>query len=277
MYPKKILIVLFFSFFIISCNNSTEPEPTINGPINNNFYPVALNQEWEYSTTDTIEYYDTLGNIKNTEVFNLGNTIVRIEALKDTLGNSLKNLIRFESFDVGQSNKKTITWFKNKNDGLYVVAFKHVPTSQTTIRKINRGGKYMNMDVLKRINLFLDFNLYNKTPSNIILIWGQPIKVLDYPLKVGNYWYDYNVPFYKNRSVETKEDININGNIYTVYKIGAIGYDIDFELNDYISIKYGLVMREVLADSVVLLAPNSDDILGFAKMKRISKLVRRNF
>ncbi|HED07593.1 MAG TPA: hypothetical protein ENI57_05705 [Ignavibacteria bacterium] len=277
MDHKKFLIVLFLSFLIISCNNSTEPEPTINSPINNNFYPVALNHEWEYSTTDKIEYYDTLGNIKNTEVLNLGNTIVRIEALKDNLGNSYKNLIRFESFKVTQPNQKDKTWFEKKDDGLYIVAFQHVSTSQTTIRKINRGGKYMNMDVLKRINLFLDFNLYNKTRNNLILIWGRTRKVLNYPIEVGNYWNDYNIPFYKNRSVETKEKININGNIYTVYKIGAFGDDIDFELNDYISIKYGLVMREVLADSVAILAPNSDDILGFAKMRRISKLVRRNF
>ena len=101
MNYEKFFIVLLFSLLFISCNNNTEPEPIIN-----NNYPIASNNEWEYNTTDTIEYYDTLGNIKNTEVHNLGNMIVRIEALKDTLDDSFKNLIRFVSFDVGQSNKK---------------------------------------------------------------------------------------------------------------------------------------------------------------------------
>jgi len=272
MIYKKFLIVLFFSLFFISCNNSTGPEP-----ISNNFYPIALNQEWEYSTTDTIEYYDTLVNIKNTEVHNLGNTIVRIEALYDTSIEPSKDLIRFVSFEVGQSNLKAINWYENKNDGLYVVAYKPAPSSQPKIQKLNSGGIYMNIDVLKRLNLFLDFNLYTKTINNYTRVWVQPSKVLAYPIKVGNYWNDNNVPFYKNRFVETKENININGNIYAVYKIASIGYNIDFRLNDFISPKYGLVMREVLADSVVILAPNSDNILGFAKMKRISKLVRKSF
>ncbi len=277
MKHKKILIVIFFSLFIISCNNGTEPEPTINESINNNFYPFAPNYEWEYNTTDIIEYYDTLGNIKNTEVHNLGNTIVRIESLNDTFGN-LSNVIRAVSFEVGQSDKKVIKWYENKNDGLYVVAVKQTPSSQTTTRKINSGARYLNMDLLKQVKLSLDFNLFYKVPqNNSILVWKNPSMVFDYPLEVGNSWTDYNVFLYRDRNVDTKENININGNIYSVYKIVAIGYDFKFKLNDYVSTKDGLVMREILADSVVILAPNSDGILGFAKMKRMSKLVRKNF
>mgnify|MGYP000184528529 CR=1 FL=1 len=272
MNHKKYLFFLFLSLLITSCNNSAGPDP-----IRNSYYPIASNLEWEYNTKNEIEYYDTLGNIKNSEVLTVGNTIVQIEALNDTLKN-FNDLIRFVSFEVGQNNNKAITWYENKDDGLYGIAYKNAGASQPVIPKIINGRKYLKMDDLKQIGLFLNFNLgLTKTADDSLRYWSPARKVLAYPIKVGNTWNELKNPFYRNRVVKAEETINVNGTNYNVYKIGTIWTKFNIVFNDYISTKYGLVLRELLADSVAITNVGSPDGIGFAKIKTHSKLVRRNF
>jgi hypothetical protein len=45
-------------------------------------------------------------------------------------------------------------------------------------------------------------------------------------------------------------------------------------LNDYVSSSSGLIMREIIADSVAISSPTNPDTTGFYKSTEISKLVR---
>ncbi len=270
MNYKKYVMFLSLSFLFISCDNNTiDPVPI-------SYYPIASNLEWEYSTTFKTEYYDTLGNIKNFIIDTVGNSIVRIESLNDTV-NDFTNLVRFISYQSTPYNSIGTTWYENKNDGLYAIAYKNAGASQPVIPKVISGKNYLGVEELKQIGMFLDFNvpLY-KTAGDSIQYWTPARKVLAFPIKVGVTWNELQNPFYRDRIVDTLESKNIGGFNYTVYKIGAVWRDYNIVFNDYISTKYGLVFREIVADSAVSTTP-SGTFGGFVKITTNSKLVRRNF
>ena len=272
MIYKKFIIVLLFTFLFISCNNSTNPDQ-----IKNNYYPLTSNLEWEYNTINEIGYYDTLGNIKNTEIFENGNTIVSIETVGESI-NNFKDLIKFVSYEVGQSNLKAITWYQNTEDGLYCIAYINAGAAQPVIPKIINGRRYLRIDDLKQINVHLNFNLaLNKIADDSLQFWTPPRKVLAYPLTIGNSWIELQIPFKRDRIIEAELNINIDGVNYDVYKIASIWPTFGLIFNDYISTKQGLVLREILADSVIITTAESPDGIGFAKMNTTSKLVRSNF
>lgn len=271
MIYKKFFIALIFSSFFYSCNDNNGTDP-----IDNNSYPLAANLEWEYNTTFEVEYYDTLGNIKNSEVLFNGNTIVRIESLTDTLPN-FNDLIRFVSFEVGKNNKG-INWYENKNDGLYVIAYKNTGATHFVIPKIINGKKYLTLDDFKKINMLLNFDLkLNKVADDSLRFMSPPRKVLGYPLKVGNSWTELQYPFNRERIIESEEIKNIDGTDYQVYKVAANWKEFNLVFNDYISTKYGLIYREVVSDSILITTTESPDGIGYANTKTISKLVRKNF
>jgi len=271
MIYKKFLIVLLFTFFFISCNSTTDPER-----IENNAYPLAENLEWEYNTIFYVEYYDTLGNIKNSVVLFDGNTIVRIESTKDTFSN-FYDLIRIVSLDVKDYNKG-INWYENKDDGLYVIAYKNAGATQFVIPKIINGKKYLTLDELKKINISLDLDLnLRKTSDDSLRFMTPPRKVLGYPLEIGNSWTELQYPFNRERIIESKEIKNIDGTDYQIFKIVANWKEFNLIFNDYISTKYGLVYREIISDSILITTTESPDGIGYANTKTISKLVRKNF
>jgi len=268
---KTYLAFAFLSILLISCDKgTTNPDPI-------SYYPIALNNEWEYSTIIGTEYYDTLGNIKNIVTDTVGNTLVRIESVSDTL-TDFNKLIRFVAYQSGTFSGKSTTWYENKNDGLYAIAYKNAGATQMVIPKVISGKRYLSLDNLKQVGLFLDFNLrLNKAADDTVLYWHPARKALAYPLKVGSTWNELENPFYRDRIVESKENININWNNYSVYKIGSTWRDFNnVVFNDYVSTKYGLIYREFIADSTIGISQGGNEI-GFVKFTSYSKLIRKNF
>ena len=87
---KLIIFILFvFSLCFLGCKDKG------TDPINqNDKYPASLNFEWVYNTKNITEYYDSSGHLQNPDTTDYGNTIVRIAAVNQTIGD-YTNLILF--------------------------------------------------------------------------------------------------------------------------------------------------------------------------------------
>ncbi len=271
MNYKMYLLLLCLPFILVACADGAA-EPTTKS-----YYPIESNLEWEYTTFFKTEYYDTLGNIENVTIDSLSNTIARIESLNDTLS-VFDNLVRMVTYDIGTPNSKHTSWYENNVAGLYLIAYKNAGASKVVIPKIISEKKYLNLNDVKKISLLLDFNLQDiASTDDSIQYFSPPRKVLAFPINVGETWTELQSPFYRERIVEDMEEKTISGVNYTVYKIGVVWRDFEnIVFNDYISADYGLVLREIVADSSVITSP-SGTVHGYAKLTSISKLVRRNF
>ena len=268
---KKIFISILFVFcLLISCGDDN---PTNNSGVEK--YPTKLNMEWEYNTNTVIEYYDTLGNIIDSDNLDIGNTIAKIINTKETL-NSYKNLVKFECYDVQTLNNKNYDWYANSDSGLFLVAYSNAGSTQWVIPKIN-SSRYLTIDELFSIIKspapdFLTSSTSN--PMDSIIYYTIPRQALAYPLTINKSWIELVYPWYRERYVEKIVTEFFQGQPVKCYiiKVNWSGYDI--EINDYISLEKGLIKREILADSVIITTPANPESGGFGRISSYSNLVR---
>ncbi len=272
---KNLKIFIFILAFLSgNCSNSDNGSNPIDGKI----YPADVNLEWEYNTTAQTDYYDSSGNIDSSQTIDLGNTIVRITAINQTIS-GYNDLIKFVSFEVSSPGYSTTDWYENKADGFYSIAYKTAGATQPVMPKYKNGKIYYSLNDIKRIFATPGFNLFlNKATDDSIQFYDTPRKVLAYPIQIGNSWNELKAPFVRDRVITGKEIIKVSGTNYEVYKIGSIWDMPRSEFTDYLSMASGLIMREFSADSLVVTTVNNPDGNGrFLKYKSVSRLVRKNF
>jgi hypothetical protein len=268
-----LIIISILALLLSSCKSSDNG----NDPINNVTYPVNVNYEWEYNTTVYTGYYDSSGNIDSSQTIDLGNTIVRITDVNQTI-NGYNDLIRFISFDVSSPWNIAIDWYENKTDGFYSIAYKNAGSSQPVIPKYIRGEKYYSLNDVKKIFTTPGFGLLlNKATNDSIMFYDSPRKVLAYPIQIGSSWNELKTPFNRDRVITGRENLSVNGVDYYAYKIESIWDMPKSEFTDYLDATSGLVMRIFSADSLAMATIDNPDGIGFVKYKSISKLVRTNF
>lgn len=272
MKKYQVIFAFLFAFILNNCNSDNG-----NDPINGKSYPASVNFEWEYNTTANIDYYDSSGGIDSTQTIDLGNTIVRITGVNQSL-NGYSDLIKFVSFDVS-SPYSTTDWYENKADGFYSVAYQTAGAAQPVMPKYTSGRRYYNLNDLKRIFTTPGFNLFlNKVTDDSIRFYDSPRKVLAYPIQIGNSWNELKTPFMRDRIITTQKNITVNGTNYNTYKIESIWDMPHTEFTDYVSMTSGLVMREISADSLLVSTVDNPDGNGqFEKYRSVSRLVRKNF
>ncbi len=247
-------------------------------PVNNNIYPAKLNMEWEYNTVLIVEYYDSTGNISNTDTTFSENTLVRVVSTNEVLG-TYRNLIKFESYDVSTPENKGYNWYSNTDSGLVSIAYTNPGSSQLVIPKIN-GKKHLTLEEFKSLINSPEQN-YFSSPSKIISDSVQyyeiPRRVLAYPLTVNKRWVELILPWYRERYVDKMVNVNFNGQPINCYEI-KIDWPTfnNIELNDYVSLNEGLVRREIISDSIMITSEVSPDSGGFGNVYTVSNLVRIN-
>lgn len=262
------------SFFLLIVFTSCEKSINSGGIPIWSKYPIQLNREWEYNTTFKLEFYDSTGRIDSTEVIDLGNTICEITSLNDTMGN-LINLVQFQEYDVLTPQNVHKMWYLNADSGLFAIAYSNPGSSQVILPKAN----IKNFDNIKYIINLIGLNPashYNTNFTNQIndtSFYLYPRKVLQYPLRIGERWVELIEPFYRERFIKDKAQITINGNIYNCFKIES-DWDWNIVFTDYINFTNGLIMRELLIDSVAIIGPEDPNPLGYYKFSSVSKLVR---
>ncbi|HSP88885.1 MAG TPA: hypothetical protein VLN45_12180 [Ignavibacteriaceae bacterium] len=243
-------------------------------PPNQNKYPANLNMEWEYVTTRIIEYYDTLGNISNTDTTLLGNTIIKVIGINDTLA-TLSNLIKFESYDISTPENKNYCWYSNSDTGFIAIAYLNPGSTQFVLPK-TKEKPYLTFDELSAIINSTEQNLFpltSKVFSDSVQYYEIPRKVLAYPLSINKRWIELILPFYRERYVDGMVNINFNGQSINCYKV-KVDWEYKIELNDFINLNDGLVKREIVADSIMFTSEINPDSGGFGNIIDISNLVR---
>lgn len=239
-------------------------------------YPAKTGNQWEYHTTMTIEYYDSSGNISSDETFDFGNTIVKIESGNDTL-NGEPQLILFTSYDFSTPENIHKSWNANPDSGFYVIAYSNAGSSQPVLPK----GMNLNYQTIasfinnKSMQLFIPVS-FNNNLSDSVLYFDPPRKVLKYPLKIGSRWLEIGHPFYRERFVNKKENIEVPAGIINCYKVES-DWDLDLIFTDYISLTEGLIRRFVFTDSAGISTAGNPDPIGYARITTLSELVGKNF
>jgi hypothetical protein len=274
-YMKNYLSITIsiLALLLNSCKNSDNG----NDPINNGIYPVNANFEWEYSTIVYTSYYDSSGNIDSSQTIDLGNTIVRITDINQTI-NGYNDLIKFISYEVSSPDNIATDWYENKTDGFYSIAYKNAGAAQPVIPKFISGKKYYNLNDVKKIFTTPGFGLFlNEATNDSIMFYEPPRKVLAYPIQIGSSWNELKIPFNRDRAITCRENISVNGVEYYAYKIESIWDMPKSEFTDYLDANSGLVMRIFSANSLAMATIDNPDGIGFVRYKSISKLVRTNF
>ena len=95
-----------------------------------------------------------------------------------------------------------------------------------------------------------------------------------YPLIIGSRWIELTTPFFRERFIQKQETIYTNGRNYYCYKLESNWNFQNLLFNDYIDLNSGLIMREVIADSMMIITVTNPDSGAFVKSTAISRLVR---
>lgn len=268
---KKIIVVLItsLSFLLLNCSDD---DPTNSTDIKK--YPANLGNEWEYTTTFTLIFYDSSGNIYGDDTLFIGNTIANVIDDNDTLTNN-NNLVLFSSYDVDTPQNINYIWYINDDAGLTAVAYSGPGSSQPILPKSITAAKNIFIENLLKNSLMpvIHFNI-NSSLEDSIQYYDPLRKVLKYPLMVGRTWTESTSPFTIKRTITNKKAIETQAGNFTCYIIKTeIEEFPNVSYEDFISLDAGLVLRRTNVDSLVHLNEQGDT-LGFFNTTSISELIR---
>lgn len=267
----QLASILFIVLFLSSCKDNSEGpgKSGVNGK-----YPVALNNEWEYSTEQHFWFYDSNGNITHDSTSEFSNSIVRISAVDQSIEN-FKGLILFEEYFVDDPVKSQ-TWYESNDTALIAIAYNAYGRSVPVLPK--KGiQKYPRLFEMRYLGNSPAITTIDSFTSDSVLFYAIPREVLAYPISLGKKWTELIVPFQRSRFINRRENVVINGVTYDCYVVESDWKDYNVEFTDYISPDYGLVMREVTGDSVALADSQHPDGNGnWIRLNTISRLVRHN-
>ncbi len=247
-------------------------------PVNNlNKYPVKLNNQWEYSSKLSYEYFNNGGSKDSTQYIDIPNTIVKISSINDSLP-GYKNLIKIDAYNSDSPESISENWYIN-NDSLFsIIAYRNAGSSYPIIPKL-KSKKYFTPAEFKKICEDLTFNFpINSSLTDSVIFFNPPRVVLKYPLFTGSEWNELKTPFYRNRIIKGTVSIEIDNSFYDCYIIEADMNQPQLKMIDYLSFQAGLVKREIISDSIAITSQDSpDEAIGYFKGHDISILVNKNF
>lgn len=267
----KFKAVIFSILIIVGCSEKS------NSPVDPRHYPVHLNALWEYNTKHFIAYYDSIGNLSDPEHIISENTIVQI--LNDTasLGN-YNNLYHLKSMDINNPQYSSNFWYMDSDSGLFTIAYSSAGSSQQVLPKNQLNREYDEIKkIIERMNIsYFPLNNLGATTDSIIFE-STPRKVINYPLFSGSKWVERTEPFLIERNVIGKELIDVTAGKFDTWKIGRNSNE-EFWNNvkfvDYVDLGTGLIYREILFDSLLLIIEPLDTA-GFYSWRTMTELVRK--
>jgi hypothetical protein len=265
---------LFFILSILILFSGCEELVNIGTPSQK--YPTHVGREWEYTTTWKLEYYDKTGHIDSNSTETMDNTIVKIIKEADTIG-SYNDLVLFASFDLSAPQSINKMWYMNADSGLFVIAYSNPGASQPVFPKQSIMTFEKLKHFIKTIGTFPGYFDAAKTlnqAADTIQYYSHARKALMYPLTIGSRWIELTTPFFRERFIQKQQIINTNGRNYNCYKIESNMSWPNFEFNDYMDMNSGLIVREIIADSLSISSVTNPDTVGFFKSTTTSRLVR---
>jgi len=131
------------------------------------------------------------------------------------------------------------------------------------------------LTISKSMQLYIPV-FFNNILSDSIQYHNPPRKALKYPLKIGSRWLELEYPFYRERFVNEKENIEVSAGTFSCYKVES-EWNLDLIFTDYINLTDGLIKRIVFADSAGITAPGDPDPVSYARITSLSELAGKNF
>ncbi|MCK9426903.1 MAG: hypothetical protein M0Q21_12770 [Ignavibacteriaceae bacterium] len=265
------LIVVFVS--LLGCK---DPKTGIVIPETVEKYPTTLNTEWEYETASYVAKYDKNGNLGNDSLLQpTTHSILKISSINDSI-NEEKNLVRFD-FSYKSESPIVNHWYRNSNSTFERIAFSGYSEVWVT-PKIRKSDPLIFLKHLSR-NLFPDGIIFSTNDS---AYFSKKI-ILQYPLVVGKSWdVFYAKDYFISKTIVGKRLMIFNGTNVECFDIKSIyyrgnGLDRQTDEHDYISLEYGLVMRETIIDSLPLTTVENPYGTGeFLRYKSTSTLIRKS-
>jgi hypothetical protein len=166
----------------------------------------------------------------------------------------------------------------NVDSGLFAVAYSDPGASQWVLPKQTFSSYERLKNMIKLIGAFPG-PFEGDYPPNYLtdtIQYYTPLrKVLMYPLSIGARWTELIEPFYRERFINGWQTIDTNGRDYDCYKVESFWNLIpNLKFINYLDLNSGLVMSELIADSIAISSSTIPDTIGFYKSTTISKLVR---
>lgn len=263
-----LLLVLILSFIACSERSGRFVDPR--------HYPFEMPSEWEYNTTYVIENYDSSGNLSEPDTIITENTIVQIVSDNDSLG-IYKNLYRLKSTDLSNPQFSENVWYLDADSGLYIVAYSFAGSSQPVLPKEKYNSE---LEVIRNVLCKLEtkyFSLKITSANEDSIIYENPRKILKYPIYVGSNWQEMKTPFLIERTVKETRQIVLNIGIFNCMRINRTSNEPFWKhvtYDDYIDLNIGLILREMVVDSLPRTIEPGDTI-GYFKVNSISKLIRK--
>ena len=268
---KFLSLAVSFLLLIIGCKSN------INSPAESVKYPSGLNNQWEYNTVFRTIQYDSHGNLADSSNQIIGNTIVKIIGVNQSLG-SISNLILFECYETDTPTLIEKDWYLNADSGFYCIAYSSAGAAEPVNPKNGLRLNYLSGLWPKHATLMPAFDYAdNKGLDDSVLYYYSPRVIVTYPLDIGNRWVELLAPFNRERYVTNMEDVQVNNETYKCYAVEADMASSHFKMIDDINLAYGLIRRTIISDSL----PSTDSGGGtngmFEKVISVSTLVRKNF
>ena len=269
---KKIIVgsLLILLGIWIGCSDD---DPTSTTTLKK--YPTELGNEWEYSTTFTLIFYDSSGNVYGNDTLFIGNTIAKVIEQDVTLGN-IKDLVVINSYDLDTPQNINYVWYSNSSSGLSGIAYAGAGSSQPILPKcVSKISDLMIQNLFKQnLNPLLDITQRNSFDDS--LQYYDPVrKVLVYPLAVGKTWIQTISPFTIKRTIQSKTIVETPAGSFNCFKIRTeIEEFPNSTYEDFINTDVGLILRKTEVDSMAHITELGDTI-GFFNATSISELIRR--
>lgn len=269
-YQILVLLLLGIILSLLACSERSGPF------VDTRHYPLEMPSEWEYNTTYVIENYDSSGNLSEPDTIITENTIVQILSDNDSLG-VYKNLYRLKSTDLSNPQFSENVWYFDADSGLYIVAYSSAGSSQPVLPKAKYNSE---LEVIKNILSKLEtkyFSLKITSVNEDSIIYQDPRKILKYPIYVGSNWQEMNIPFLIERTVKGTRKIVLSSGIFNCMRINRTSNEEFWKhvtYDDYIDLNIGLILREMVIDSLLRITEPGDTV-GYFKVNSMSGLIRK--
>ncbi|MFB0515080.1 MAG: hypothetical protein ACETWG_00565 [Candidatus Neomarinimicrobiota bacterium] len=246
-YPVALLALVAFAG--LSC----DPETDNPGQI----YPLAVGNTWEYTRQCSLYFYqDSTETPVYTDTSTYTSDVSVVITGKVTLREDHKAYALYSEENAGPYTHSGVDYYNNTDEGLYLYAYEPggllvLPKTQTSGRILFKGRTFGSV---RELSAYLQAALPLRFVMNdSIYFEDPPVKVLQYPLKVGAIWTfrEAENPWRIDKQVLAEEDFQAPAGEFSCYKIQWLydfdedeQWDEDITVFDYIAPE-GLVYREI--------------------------------
>jgi hypothetical protein len=276
-----ILILIYFSCFIISCSNETviTNSPVVVTPPENNFqYPYSLNSFWYYTTRNFVTNLrpDSLNVYFSTDTLvGYGDA----SFVRDTIINQDTVRLLRNSHSEPKHSHTTLEYYKQTDSGLIRIAYASDGTNFGPYRPLNNSLTYtVNRKTFNSLNEIYDY--YSRESESVtgnLTFDDPPLRALKYPIVQNEEWsfITYGLTRITKKYTDFETVQLPAGNFYCIkiqrnwYYDNSTTPDASYISYDYFS-KQGMIKRDFRIKDILI--NNQNGPIGYIDVKEEANL-----